>query len=161
MSPLYDLSAQLITGEARPLVEYRGRALLIVNTASACGFTPQYSGLEALHQHYEERGLSVLGFPCDQFGHQEPGDEEEIMSFCALNFGVTFQLFAKVEVNGEGAHPLFQWLKREAPGLLGSQAIKWNFTKFLVDREGKAVKRFAPTTRPEALEAEVARLLGA
>ena len=160
MSPLYHISAPLITGEDRPLAEYRGRVLLIVNTASACGFTPQYAGLEELHKRYQDQGLAVLGFPCDQFGHQEPGDEEEIMSFCSLNFGVTFQLFAKVEVNGEGAHPLFKWLKREAPGLLGSEAIKWNFTKFLVDREGRAVKRFASLTRPEALEEEVARLLG-
>ena len=159
MSALYDISAPLITGEARPLAEYRGRVLLIVNTASACGFTPQYAGLEALHKRYQDQGLSVLGFPCDQFGHQEPGDEEEIMSFCTLNFGVTFQLFAKVEVNGEGAHPLFQWLKRAAPGVLGSEAIKWNFTKFLVDREGRAVRRFASLTKPEALEEDLARLL--
>ncbi len=159
MSALYDISAPLITGEARPLAEYRGRVLLIVNTASACGFTPQYAGLEALHRRYQDQGLSVLGFPCDQFGHQEPGDEEEIMSFCTLNFGVTFQLFAKVEVNGEGAHPLFQWLKRAAPGVLGSEAIKWNFTKFLVDREGRAVRRFASLTKPEALEEDLARLL--
>ena len=159
MSALYDLSAPLITGEARPLSDFRGQVLLIVNTASACGFTPQYAGLEDLYRRLHERGLTILGFPCDQFGHQEPGDEAEISSFCTLNFGVTFPLFSKVEVNGPGAHPLFQLLKSEAPGLLGSEAIKWNFTKFLVDREGRVVRRYASLTRPESIEADILSLL--
>ena len=159
MSALYDLSAPLITGEARPLSDFRGQVLLIVNTASACGFTPQYAGLEDLYRRLHERGLTILGFPCDQFGHQEPGDDAEISSFCTLNFGVTFPLFSKVEVNGPGAHPLFQLLKREAPGLLGSEAIKWNFTKFLVDREGRVVRRYASLTRPESIEADILSLL--
>jgi len=161
MSALYDLSAPLITGEEQPLADLRGRVLLIVNTASQCGFTPQYAGLEQLHQRYHARGLSVLGFPCDQFGHQEPGSEEEIQQFCALRFGVTFPLFAKVEVNGPRAHPLFTLLKREAPGVLGSEAIKWNFTKFLVDRAGRVARRYASLTAPDAIEADVARLLEA
>jgi glutathione peroxidase len=159
MSALYQLSAPLINGEVRPLSDFRGRVLLIVNTASACGFTPQYAGLESLHQRYQERGLSVLGFPCDQFGHQEPGDEAEISSFCTLNFGVTFPLFSKIEVNGPGAHPLFQHLKQEAPGVLGSESIKWNFTKFLVDREGRVTKRYASVTRPESIEPDIVALL--
>jgi len=161
MSDLYDLSAPLITGEEQPLADLRGRVLLIVNTASQCGFTPQYAGLEQLHQRYHARGLSVLGFPCDQFGHQEPGSEEEIQQFCALRFGLTFPLFAKVEVNGPRAHPLFTLLKREAPGVLGSEAIKWNFTKFLVDRAGRVTRRYASLTAPASIEADVARLLEA
>ncbi|WP_437884295.1 glutathione peroxidase [Pseudomonas sp. LRF_L74] len=148
-----------IKGEQKTLADYAGKALLVVNTASECGFTPQYQGLEALWQAYRERGLVILGFPCNQFGRQEPGDEAGIVEFCELNFGVSFPLFRKVEVNGPGAHPLFVALKKRAPGLLGSQGIKWNFTKFLVDGEGRTVKRFAPTTKPEALRDEIEALL--
>ena len=133
--------------------------LLIVNTASKCGFTPQYKGLEALHQKYHARGLAVLGFPCNQFGAQEPGTEDEIASFCEVNFGVTFPLFAKVDVNGDAAAPLYRHLKSAKPGLLGSEAIKWNFTKFLVDRKGTVVERFAPNTEPDALAADIEKLL--
>ncbi len=141
------------------LAEYAGQVLLIVNTASKCGFTPQYQGLEALYRAYKDRGFSVLAFPCNQFGAQEPGDAAEIASFCSLTYDVTFPIFPKVEVNGPGAAPLFEHLKAAAPGLLGSQAIKWNFTKFLVDRSGAVVKRFAPTTTPETISPEIERLL--
>lgn len=161
MADLYETEVTTIDGEKKDLSEYQGRVMLIVNTASKCGFTPQYEGLEKLHQRFADKGLSVLGFPCDQFGHQEPGDEDEIKSFCKLNFGVTFPMHAKIEVNGPDSHPLYRHLKKEQPGLLGSEGIKWNFTKFLVDKDGKVVKRFAPTTTPEKLEDEVARLLGA
>ncbi|MGE3164909.1 MAG: glutathione peroxidase [Planctomycetota bacterium] len=143
-----------LSGEAKTLAEYRGKVWLVVNTASRCGFTPQYAGLEALHQKFHDRGLVVLGFPCNQFGHQEPGDESEIAAFCHTHYGVTFPMHAKVDVNGTGAHPLFRDLESAAPGLLGSKAIKWNFTKFLVDRAGN-VTRYAPTTPPEALEADI------
>ncbi len=156
---LLTLPCTTLTGERKTLADFQARALLVVNTASRCGFTPQYQGLEALWKRYRERGLVVLGFPCNQFGHQEPGGEGEIAQFCELNYGVSFPLFAKVEVNGAGAHPLFVALKQRAPGLLGSQAIKWNFTKFLLDGEARQVRRFAPTTRPEALEASVEALL--
>ena len=160
MSSLYDFSVQDIDAQPQSLRDYAGRVLLIVNTASKCGFTPQYKGLEALHRKYEAKGLTVMGFPCDQFGHQEPGDEAEIKNFCSVNYDVRFPLFAKVEVNGKGAHPLFQYLKKEAKGILGSEAIKWNFTKFLIDREGRVVRRYAPTDTPESIERDVAELLG-
>jgi glutathione peroxidase len=150
-----DITLQTIDGEASALSDFAGQALLIVNVASQCGFTPQYAGLEALHRRFRGRGFAVLGFPCDQFGHQEPGDESAIMKFCADNYGVTFPMFAKIKVNGEDAHPLFRALKREAPGLLGTQAIKWNFTKFLVDRERRVVRRYAPADKPEKLAADI------
>ena len=151
MSALASLRATSLEGEDIPLSRYLGKTLLIVNVASKCGFTPQYRGLEALYREYRARGLEILGFPCDQFGHQEPGDAAEIRRFCTLNYEVSFPLFAKIEVNGAGAHPLYQWLKREAPGLLGSPAIKWNFTKFLVDAGGRVMKRYAPTDTPAAI----------
>lgn len=147
------------SGESVSLEAYKGKVLLIVNTASKCGFTPQYKGLEALYKKYKDQGLEVLGFPCNQFGKQEPGSNAEISEFCELNFGVTFPLFSKVEVNGNNAHPLFKTLKQQAPGILGTQRIKWNFTKFLVGRDGKVEKRFAPTDKPESLEKAVAKLL--
>ena len=159
MASIYDFNATGIDGETIRLDGYRGKAMLIVNVASKCGFTPQYEGLEALYRKYEGQGLVVLGFPCDQFGHQEPGDAAEIKNFCALNYGVTFPMFAKIEVNGAGTHPLYKYLKHEAKGLLGSEAIKWNFTKFLVDRNGEVVKRFAPTDTPQGIEKEVAGAL--
>jgi glutathione peroxidase len=160
MSSLYDFSVQDIDAQPQSLRDYAGRVLLIVNTASKCGFTPQYKGLEALHRKYEAKGLTVMGFPCDQFGHQEPGDEAEIKNFCSLNYDVHFPLFAKVDVNGKDAHPLFQYLKKEAKGILGSEAIKWNFTKFLIDREGRVVRRYAPTDTPESIERDIVELLG-
>jgi glutathione peroxidase len=159
MSSIYDFSARDIDGNERSLSEWRGKALLIVNVASKCGFTPQYAGLEQLWRNGRDRGLVVLGFPCDQFGHQEPGDEAAIRGFCHANYGVTFPLFAKIEVNGEHAHPLYRWLKREAKGILGSEAIKWNFTKFLVDAHGQVVKRYAPADTPEKVGKELDRLL--
>jgi glutathione peroxidase len=155
---IYELEATRNGGKVEPLSAYRGKVLLIVNTASQCGFTPQYQGLQALYRAHRDQGLEILGFPCDQFGHQEPGSDTEIATFCERNFGVTFPLFAKIEVNGNGTHPVFAHLKRAAPGLLG-QAIKWNFTKFLVDREGRVVKRYAPSTPPEKLEAAIVKLL--
>jgi glutathione peroxidase len=156
---LYDIEATTIDGAPSRLDAYRGKALLIVNVASKCGFTPQYEGLEALYQQYRDRGLVVLGFPCDQFGHQEPGDESEIKQFCAARYAVSFPMFAKVEVNGSGAHPLYRHLKSEAPGLLGSQAVKWNFTKFLVDRNGKVVRRYAPIDKPESIARDLDALI--
>ncbi|MCX2779425.1 glutathione peroxidase [Microbulbifer thermotolerans] len=159
MSDLYSISFQNADGSTASLAAYRGQVLLIVNTASKCGFTPQYKGLEALYEKYKDRGLVVLGFPCNQFGKQEPGSNDEIQQFCALNYGVTFPVHAKLEVNGPDAHPLFVALKRRAPGLLGTEAIKWNFTKFLVSRDGQQVKRFAPKDKPENLESEIERLL--
>ncbi len=158
-APIYGFSATAIDGREVSLADYRGRVLLIVNTASKCGLTPQYEGLEALHRQYGERGLVVLGFPCDQFAHQEPGSEAEIENFCQRNFGVTFPLFAKIDVNGDGAHPLYRYLKHEARGLLGSEAIKWNFTKFLIDRDGRVVERYAPTTEPAKIAADIEKLL--
>jgi glutathione peroxidase len=155
---LYDVAARLTTGEEQALVAYRGQVLLIVNVASQCGFTPQYAGLQALHAEYAPRGFAVLAFPCDQFGHQEPGSDAEIAAFCDRRFGVTFPVFAKIEVNGPRAHPLYVWLKQQKGGLLGS-GIKWNFTKFLVDREGVVRARFAPTTTPAALSRDIAALL--
>jgi glutathione peroxidase len=156
MSDVYDFTPLDIDGREAPLSDYRGKVMLIVNTASKCGFTPQYEGLEALYRDLREDGLVVLGFPCNQFGAQEPGDAEEIANFCKLSYDVSF---AKVDVNGPDAAPLFQWLKKEAPGLLGSQAIKWNFTKFLVDRNGQVADRFAPTTKPEDIRKSVLELL--
>jgi glutathione peroxidase len=160
MSTLYDVEVKTIDGEQRTLADYAGKHLLIVNVASRCGFTPQYEGLEKLYRDFKERGLVVLGFPCDQFGHQEPGDEHEIKSFCATSYDVTFPLFAKIEVNGPGAHPLYQHLKASAKGVLGSEAIKWNFTKFLVDPQGEVVKRYAPTTTPAAIAGDIAARVG-
>jgi len=159
MTTVYEFQALDIAGRETPLAQYRGEVLLIVNTASKCGFTPQYEGLEALHRQLSPRGFAVLGFPCNQFASQEPGDAAEIANFCKLSFDVSFPLFAKVEVNGAGAHPLFAWLKAQAPGLLSSQAVKWNFTKFLVDRSGKVVGRYAPTTPPEAIRRDIEALL--
>ncbi len=161
MTSVYDFSARDIDGQLRPLSEWRGKTLLIVNVASKCGFTPQYKGLESLWQDQRDRGLVVLGFPCDQFGHQEPGDETEIKSFCSTRYDVTFPMFAKVEVNGEHADPLYQWLKSQGKGILGSESIKWNFTKFLVDAQGQVVKRYAPTDTPEKIGKDtLARLAG-
>jgi glutathione peroxidase len=156
---IYEFSARTIDGADRPLSDYRGQVLLIVNVASKCGFTPQYTGLEALYRQYRDQGFAVLGFPCDQFGHQEPGDEAAIRAFCSLTYDVSFPLFAKIEVNGDGAHPLYRFLKKARPGLLGSEAIKWNFTKFLVGRDGVPRQRYAPTDKPEAIAADVAAAL--
>ncbi|MGH8142891.1 MAG: glutathione peroxidase [Steroidobacteraceae bacterium] len=149
---IYDYSATSIDAQVQPLSLYRGRALLIVNVASRCGFTPQYAGLEALYRKFRERGFAVLGFPCDQFGHQEPGDEAQISAFCSQTYAVTFPLFAKIKVNGNDAHPLYRYLKHACPGLLGFEAIKWNFTKFLVSTAGEPIKRFASADAPESLE---------
>ncbi|MDT2023632.1 glutathione peroxidase [Methylocella sp. CPCC 101449] len=159
MSNIYDFSARTLAGEDVSLAGYRGKVLLIVNTASQCGFTPQYEGLEALYRDLQGRGLIVLGFPCNQFGAQEPGDAAEIANFCKLTYDVSFPMFAKIDVNGPAASPLYEWLKNEAPGVLGSKAIKWNFTKFLINRDGQVVGRFAPTTKPEALRADIEALL--
>ncbi len=151
----YDFTAQTLDGEPVTLADYRGRVLLIVNTASKCGFTPQYSGLEALWRKYQDRGLTVVAFPCNQFGAQEPGDAAQIGSFCSLTYDVTFPVMAKIEVNGSGTHPLYAWLKSEKKGLLGSEGVKWNFTKFLVGREGEVIDRFAPTSTPASLESAI------
>lgn len=159
MSTVHNFSAQTINDESKSLGDYRGQVLLIVNVASQCGFTPQYAGLESLWQKYHERGLVLLGFPCNQFGGQEPGDEATIANFCSSKFNVSFPLFAKVDVNGETAHPLWQHLKKAAPGVLGSEKIKWNFTKFLVNREGQVVKRYGSITKPEQISADIERLL--
>jgi glutathione peroxidase len=156
---VYDFSAARLDGSQQSLADYRGRVLLIVNTASACGFTPQYAGLEALYKKLEPQGLTVLGFPCNQFGAQEPGDAAEIGAFCQKNYGVTFPMFAKIDVNGPGAHPLFQYLKKEKGGILGTEGIKWNFTKFLIGRDGEVVARYAPQAKPEELEAPIRKLL--
>jgi len=158
MAGIYDFTATSLAGEEVALKRFAGRVLLIVNTASACGFTPQYGGLEALHKEFSPRGFSVLGFPCNQFGSQEPGDAAQIETFCASNYGITFPMFAKIDVNGFRAHPLYQYLKNEKSGVLGA-AIKWNFTKFLVDRSGKVVTRHAPTTTPAGLKKEIEALL--
>lgn len=155
MPSIYDFPVQTANGETKSLAEYRGKVLLIVNTASKCGFTPQYAGLEGLYRKYAGQGFVVLGFPCNQFGSQEPGDMTEIQNFCSLTYDVTFPLFAKINVNGGDAAPFFQYLKFAAPGLLGSEAIKWNFTKFLIDREGKVLGRYSPTTTPESLESAI------
>ena len=156
---IYDFQARSLGGQAADLAAVKGKVLLIVNTASQCGFTPQYKGLEEVYEKYRDQGFEVLGFPCNQFGGQEPGDSEQIGAFCEKNFGVTFPMFEKVDVNGADAHPLFSYLKSEAPGLLGTKDIKWNFTKFLVDRSGKVVDRFAPTTRPDAITKDIEKLL--
>ncbi len=158
MASIYDFSATSLAGEDTPLKRFEGQVLLIVNTASACGFTPQYKGLEALQQKFSSRGFSVLGFPCNQFGRQEPGSAAQIGEFCSSNYAVTFPMFDKIDVNGPKAHPLYGYLKREKSGLLGS-AIKWNFTKFLVDRTGQVTARHAPTTRPESLKRDIEALL--
>lgn len=159
MTSLHDFSAAGIDGTDQDLSTYKDQVVLVVNTASKCGFTPQYEGLQKLHETYADRGFAVLGFPCDQFGNQEPGDEAEIASFCSTNYGVTFPMFAKIEVNGDGAHPLYQWLKGEQGGLLGD-GIKWNFTKFLVGRDGQVIDRYAPTTKPEKLAGDIEEALG-
>ena len=160
-STLPDITAQDITGKPVRLADHAGRVLLIVNTASACGFTPQFAGLQSLWQAYGERGLAVLGFPSNEFGGQDPGSNDEIASFCQLNYGVSFPMMAKVEVNGAGAHPLYQWLTGEAKGLLGTRAIKWNFTKFLVGRDGRVIGRYAPTDKPESLKRDIETALAA
>ena len=160
MTTLSDFHALAITGEDQPLARYAGQVVLVVNTASQCGFTPQYEGLQSLYERYAPQGLVVLGFPCDQFGHQEPGDEAAIDDFCKLNFGVTFPLFAKIEVNGDGAHPLYRWLRQEKGGILGD-AVKWNFTKFLVGRDGAVVKRYPPTTTPDKIAGDIEAALAA
>lgn len=156
---IYDIPVTTVDGKKTTLEAYKGRPMLIVNTASECGFTPQYKGLEELHDTYGKRGLAVLGFPCNQFGGQEPGSDAEIATFCERNYGVTFPVFSKVEVNGAGAHPLFTLLKKAKPGLLGSEGIKWNFTKFLVDREGNVVDRYAPKTEPKALAGDIEKVM--
>ena len=156
---LHDFQATTIDGQTQSLEAYRGQTMLIVNVASKCGFTPQYKGLEALYRQYRDQGLVILGFPCDQFGHQEPGDEAEIKNFCSLNYDVSFPMFAKVKVNGDDAHPLYQFLKKEQGGVLGMNFIKWNFTKFLVDKAGAVVKRYGPTDTPEAIGRDIEALL--
>ena len=161
MNPLQDIEVKTIDGTTQRLGDYAGKALLIVNVASKCGFTPQYEGLEALYRQYKDRGFAVLGFPCDQFGHQEPGNEEEIRNFCSLTYEVSFPMFAKVEVNGPGTHPLYQFMKKAAPGVFGTEGIKWNFTKFLVDPSGKVVARYAPTEKPQGLSKSIEALLPA
>jgi glutathione peroxidase len=159
MTQVYDFTATTIDGDEQSLAAYKGKTMLIVNVASKCGFTPQYKGLEDLYEKFRDKGLVVLGFPCDQFGHQEPGDEEEIKNFCSLNYDVQFPLFAKINVNGTQTHPLYKYLKSEAKGLLGSEAIKWNFTKFLIGKDGKVVRRYAPTDTPQGIEKDVAAAL--
>ena len=155
----YDFQVTDIQGNAYPLAQHRGKVLLIVNTASACGFTPQFAGLQQLHQQYADKGLVVLGFPCNQFGHQDASSNEEIAGFCSLNYGVDFPMMRKIDVNGAQAEPLFDWLKEQAPGLLGSKAVKWNFTKFLIARDGTPLTRFAPFTTPEKMEASIVAAL--
>ena len=159
MASIYDFTVKDIHGKPVKLDRYRGKVMLIVNTASECGFTPQYKGLEAMYEKLHDKGLEVLGFPCNQFGGQEPGGEKEIAQFCELNFGVTFPMFAKVDVNGDDAAPLYRFLKAEKPGLLGSEGIKWNFTKFLVDRDGNVVKRYAPNDTPESIAKDIEKAL--
>ncbi len=159
MTSLYQFSARRIDGTEQSLADYQGQVLLIVNVASRCGFTPQYAGLERLWRTYRDRGFAVLGFPCNQFGHQEPGTEPEIAAFCQTQYDVSFPLFAKIEVNGPGTHPLYRFLKSAAPGFLGTEAIKWNFTKFLIDRQGKVVRRYPPSVEPRALAAAIESLL--
>jgi len=159
MTTVYDFSAKALDGKTVELRAFAGKPLLVVNTASKCGFTPQYAGLEELHRRYRERGLVVLGFPCNQFGEQEPGSAAEIGSFCQKNYGVSFPMFEKIDVNGDGAHPLYRWLKGNARGILGTERIKWNFTKFLLDRKGAVVARYSPLTKPGALAARIEALL--
>jgi glutathione peroxidase len=158
---VYDFEARQIDGKTRSLADFKGKVMLIVNTASKCGFTPQFGGLEALHQSHAGKGLVVLGFPCNQFGSQDPGSDDEIAGFCQVNYGVSFPMMGKIDVNGPAAHPLYQWLSSEAPGLLGSKAIKWNFTKFLVGKDGHVIKRYAPTDKPESLAKDIEAALAA
>ena len=158
---IYDFEAQQMNGKTVPLSQYKDKVLLIVNTASACGFTPQFGGLEELHKQYADKGLVVLGFPCNQFGSQDPGSNDEIASFCQLNYGVSFPMMAKIDVNGQHASPLYRWLAAEAPGLLGSKAIKWNFTKFLVGKDGQVLRRYAPQDAPEKLAGDIEAALAA
>ncbi|AAT63748.1 MULTISPECIES: glutathione peroxidase [Bacillus] len=157
---VYDFSAKTIIGEEKSLKDYEGKVLLIVNVASKCGFTPQYKGLQEVYDKYKEQGLEILGFPCNQFGGQEPGTEVDITSFCELNYGVNFPMFAKIDVKGDKAHPLYTYMTEQAPGLLGMKAVKWNFTKFLIGKDGKVVGRFAPQTKPVDLEVEIEKVLG-
>ena len=159
MTTIYDFSAKTLQGKDVSLADFRGKPMLIVNTASKCGFTPQYAGLETLYQSHQSQGLAVLGFPCNQFGAQEPGSEAEIGAFCQANYGVSFPMFAKIDVNGPDAHPLYEFLKGEKAGILGTKRIKWNFTKFLVNRDGQVVGRFAPTTKPADIEQAIAKVL--
>lgn len=159
MENFYSFTVKASDGKTQALSEYKGKVVLVVNVASKCGFTPQYKGLEELHQKYKDKGLVVLGFPCNQFGSQEPGTNEEIQQFCSLNFGVTFPVFAKIDVNGDKSDPLYQWMKAKAPGVLGTEAIKWNFTKFLIDKKGEVSERFAPQTEPKELADEIEKLL--
>ncbi|MEN9452813.1 MAG: hypothetical protein RLZZ369_1872 [Pseudomonadota bacterium] len=161
MTSVYDFEAQTITGQAVKLDQYKGKVVLIVNTASKCGFTPQFEGLEALWKAYEAKGVVILGFPCNQFGSQDPGNNTEIASFCQLNYGVSFPMMAKVDVNGPAAHPLYKWLVKEAPGILGTKSIKWNFTKFLVGKDGQVIGRYAPTDKPAGLKADIDKALAA
>ncbi len=156
---IYDYTATTLSGEDKALADFKGKVLLVVNTASKCGFTPQYKGLEALYDDLQEKGLEILGFPCNQFGKQEPGAADEIGAFCEKNYGVSFTMFDKIDVNGDNTHPLYAYLKNEATGVLGSKAIKWNFTKFLINREGKVIKRYAPTDKPEAIRKDIEKLL--
>ena len=159
MPSIYDFTARDSSGVERSLADYRGKVVLIVNTASKCGFTPQYEGLEALHRDLQDRGLIVLAFPCNQFNKQEPGNSDEIATFCKLTYDVSFPVFAKIDVNGADENPLYSWLKAEAPGVLGTRSVKWNFTKFLVDRDGSVVRRYAPSTKPEDLRGDIETLL--
>jgi glutathione peroxidase len=159
MTSIYDFTASTLQGKAVSLADYKGKALLIVNTASKCGFTPQYAGLEKLYEKLRDKGLTILGFPCNQFGQQEPGSNEEIGAFCQMNYGVSFPMFDKIDVNGPRAHPLYEWLKSQQPGLLGTKNIKWNFTKFLVDKTGNVVARFAPMTKPEDIEKSIEKVI--
>lgn len=161
MSTVYDFEALQINGQPVALATFKGKVMLIVNTASACGFTPQFAGLEALHESYAKKGLVVLGFPCNQFGAQDAGDNAEIAEFCQLNYGVSFPMMEKIDVNGANAHPLYQWLSAQAPGLLGTKAIKWNFTKFLVAKDGTVLKRYAPTDKPESMSHDIEAALAA
>ena len=161
MPTVYDFEALQINGKSVPLSKFKGKAMLIVNTASACGFTPQFAGLEALHKKYGKKGLVVVGFPCNQFGAQDAGSNSEIAEFCQLNYGVSFPMMAKIDVNGANAHPLYHWLSSEAPGLLGSKSIKWNFTKFLVAKDGSVIKRYAPTDEPASLSEDIQAALAA
>ena len=159
MSTVYDFEAKTIDGQTQKLDAYQGKVLLVVNVASKCGFTPQYKGLEALWRKYKDKSFAILGFPCDQFGHQEPGDENEIKNFCSLTYDVSFPMYAKIDVNGSNAHPLYKHLKEEAPGVLGSEGIKWNFTKFLIGKDGKVVKRYGSMDTPEKIDGDIAKLL--
>ena len=156
---VYEFSCDTTGGKKKSLADYQGKVLLVVNTASKCGFTPQFAGLEEMYEKYKDQGLEILGFPCNQFGKQDPGSNDEIMEFCQLNYGVSFPMFGKIDVNGGGADPLFQYLKKEAPGALGTQGIKWNFTKFLIDPTGKVIKRYAPKDTPKAIAKDIEKLL--